>query len=85
MLARGKVSLPLMPLDWTQPNGVSYFVDDLAPLLKRMLGSNSRLPRIVVSDRGPGLYQASSGTIVASYKEALERNGFTPFAGNEAK
>ena len=32
-----------------------------------------------------GLYQASSGTIVASYKETLERNGLTLFAGNEAK
>ena len=37
------------------------------------------------TDRGPGFYQASSGTIVAAYKEALFENGFKPFAGVEAK
>ena len=43
------------------------------------------MPRTVVTDRGPGFYQASSGTIVAAYKEALDAHGFVAFAGEEAK
>ena len=35
--------------------------------------------RFVVSD------QASSGTIVAAYRDALAAHGFKPFAGEEAK
>ena len=54
-------------------------------LLKKMLGTQSPLPRTIVTDRGPGFYQASSGTIVAAYKEALSHNKFIAFAGDEAK
>lgn len=43
------------------------------------------MPKTIFSDRGPGFYQASSGTIVASYKEALVANGFKPWAGDESK
>ena len=56
----------------------------LPGLLRRRLGARP-LPKIVVTDRGPGFYQAASGTIVAAYKEALAANGFKAFAGDEAK
>ena len=35
-------------------------------------------------DRGPGMYQGSTGTIVDAYREALARHGFRPFAGENA-
>ena len=54
-------------------------------LLKKMLGKQTQLPRIIATDRGPGFYQASSGTIVAAYTEALYQNKFIAFAGDEAK
>ena len=43
------------------------------------------MPKVIVTDRGPGSDQASSETVVAEYKEALLENGFRPFAGKEAK
>ena len=85
ILARGKVVLHLMPLDWSQHgHGMAELVGRLPGLLRRRLGPR-RLPKLVASDRGPGFYQAASGTIVAAYKEALAANGFKPFAGDEAK
>ena len=64
---------------------MAEFVDELPALLKGGLTQNKTLPKVIVTDRGPGLYQAASGTIVAAYKEALSENGFKPFAGDEAK
>ena len=82
---RGKVILELMPLDWVQSGpGMAELVQRLPQLLRKRLGSGS-LPRTVATDRGPGFYQASSGTIVAAYKEALDAHGFIAFAGEEAK
>ena len=86
VLTRGCVRLPIMPIDWTQTgHGVAEFIDDLPGMLRDMFGDAMSPPRCIASDRGPGLYQASSGTIVAAYREALQRNGFHPFAGEEAK
>ena len=85
ILARGKVVLHMMPLDWCQSgHGMAEVVGRLPGLLRRRLGARP-LPKIVVTDRGPGFYQAASGTIVAAYKEALAANGFKAFAGDEAK
>ena len=86
VLTRGQVFLKMMPNDWEQTGyGMAEFVDELQALLKGGLAGNKKLPTIMVTDRGPGLYQAASGTIVAAYKEALSENGFKPFAGDEAK
>jgi len=85
IMSRGKVVLELMPQDWVQTGpGMAELVHRLPHLLRKRLGSGP-LPRTIATDRGPGFYQASSGTIVAAYKEALDEEGFTPFAGEEAK
>ena len=60
-------------------------INELPALLRKLLGYPPSLPRTIFTDRGPGFYQASSGTIVAAYKEALAENGFKAFAGGEAK
>ena len=86
VLTRGQVFLKMMTTDWEQTgHGMAEFIEDLPMLLKSGLADNKKLPKVIVTDRGPGLYQASSGTIVAAYKEALQENGFRPFAGDEAK
>ena len=85
ILARGRVILKLMPIDWEQKGpGMAELIQDLPDLLKQKLPASKHLPKVVVTDRGPGFYQASSGTIVAAYKEALAEHGFVPFAGDEA-
>ena len=86
MLTRGQVFLKMMPSDWEQTgHGMAEFVQELPCVLKGGLADNKKLPKTIVTDRGPGFYQASSGTIVAAYKEALFEHGFQPFAGVEAK
>ena len=78
--------LKMMPLDWEQTGaGIAELVGNLPAMLRAKLRDQHRLPKIIFTDRGPGFYQASSGTIVAAYKEALDSNGFKPFAGEEAK
>lgn len=82
MLAKGRVILQLMPIDWEQTGpGIADVIDELPQWLRTHFGSQCRLPKVLITDRGPGFYQASSGTIVAAYKEALARNGFKAFAG----
>jgi hypothetical protein len=77
VLTRGRVFLKMMPTDWEQTGyGMAEFVDELPALLKGGLPESKTLPKVIVTDRGPGLYQAASGTIVAAYKEALSENGF---------
>ena len=84
-LSRGKVVLHAMPMDFVQNgHGMAEYVNKLPSLLRKRLGAQP-LPKIVMTDRGPGLFQASSGTIVAAYRDALHANGFKPFAGEEAK
>ena len=41
-------------------------------------------PRVVFTDRGPGLYQGGHGTTCHKYAEALAKHGFRPFAGDDA-
>ena len=84
-MARGKVVLHVMPVDYVQNgHGHADFVSKLPSLLRRKLGAGP-LPKYATTDKGPGLYQASSGTIVVAYRDALAAHGFKPFAGEEAK
>ena len=81
----GRVILKLMPIDWEQKGpGMAELIQDLPELLKQVLPAGKKTPKAVVTDRGPGFYQASSGTIAAAYKEALADHGFAAFASDEA-
>ena len=64
--------------------GMAVFVSKLEPFLRKMLGADARLPRILCSDRGPGFYQTSTGHIVEAYRQATVKHGFRTFAGNDA-
>ena len=86
VVARGVVRLVAMEDGWKQTGaGMASFVEKLEGVLRKMFGEGARLPRVVFTDRGPGLYQASEGGIVKVYKEALDEHGFRSFAGDNAK
>ena len=53
-------------------------------VLKANLGRGTPIPRAVLSDRGPGLCQASTGHIVGDYYNALKEHGFRAYAGVDA-
>ena len=85
VLARGNVHIEVVGGDWQQTGvGMAEFVDRLPPILHAMLGNDAALPRVVASVRGPGFFQSSTGHIVKAYSAALQKNGFRPFAGEDA-
>ena len=85
ILSRGRVHVEIMEDGWKQGGaGMANFVEKLDGCLRKMLGKDVALPRVVASDRGPGFYAGSSGQIVRLYRQALDDAGFRPFAGNDA-
>ena len=85
IVSRGVVRLCAVEEDWAQTaQGMATMVDKLEGILRKMLGPSAHVPRVVFTDRGPGFYQGSTGAICTAYKEALDRHGFRPFAGNNA-
>ena len=70
---------------WTQTGvGIGELVHRLPELLRTIVGEGGQLPRVVCSDRGPGLYNTSTGHICVEYSRALKANSFRPFAGEDA-
>ena len=85
VLTRGKIHIEVMATGWRQTGlGMAAFVDRLPRLLPRMVGAGAALPRVIVSDRGPGFYQSSTGHICNEYSSALQAHGFRAFAGADA-
>ena len=84
VFTRGKVRFPIMDDDWKQNGeGMATMVEQLPGLLTNMLGGAPK-PRVIFTDRGPGLYQGCHGAIVNSYNKALEKHGLRAFAGTNA-
>ena len=84
VVARGKVRLVPIGAHWGQTgHGMAKFIEKLPRLLRNMCGANE-LPQFVLSDRGPGFDQSSSGAMVDAYKGALGKNELKPFAGEDA-
>ena len=84
VLARGRVAVEVMPPDWPlDSSGVATFVQRLPGILRRMLGARARLPRVVFTDRGTGMY-SPQGAVTQFYDEALTTAGFTLYWGGDA-
>jgi hypothetical protein len=84
ILTRGKVHVEVMPDDWSLNGaGLAMFVRRLPAVLRRMLGSQARLPNNVFTDRGTGMY-IPIGKITREYSEALDQIGFQPYWGSDA-
>lgn len=87
ILARGRLHVEFMDSSWAQTGeGMAQLVKRLPNILRTMLGHGAMLPRVVVSDRGPGFYVSGlrNGQIVPAYRAALAKAGMRPFAGEIA-
>ena len=60
-------------------------VNQIPRVLNRMLGRTTPKPRTLFSDRGPGFYHKTHGTITTNYDHACRTHGFKPWAGTHAK
>ena len=67
------------------PEGARLFVGRLPALLSRMLGPAAKKPRVVFSDRGPGFYHRTTGSITGEYEVACREHGFKPWCGPNAR
>ena len=86
VLAKGRVHLEVMPTGWRQTGeGMAYMVSLLPGILKTMLGESEKLPGVLFTDRGPGFYHSSSGSICPDYAYALDAHGFKSWAGDNSK
>ena len=84
VVARGVVHVEVMPEDWTLDGmGLAAFVQRLPGILRKMLGPETRLPRMLFTDRGTGMYNPA-GKIVAKYRQAVKDAGFHVFWGDDA-
>ena len=83
VLARGTVHFEVMGSEWEQTGeGQAKFVNKLEAILRKMVGPGQKLPRVVCTDRGPGLF-ARNGYFIREYKEALSRHGFRAYVGDQ--
>ena len=85
VLARGKVGIDILPDDWElNGDGMAQVVRRLEGKLREMLGRGARLPRVLFTDRGTGMY-APAGQIVGAYDKALRSTCFRSFWGPDAR
>ena len=86
VLARGKVHVEVMPDSWQQNGaGQAVLVGRLPYILDKMLGKRADKPHIAFTDRGPGFYHSSTGSIDPDYRAALDANSLEAWAGDFAK
>ncbi len=85
ILAKGVIGVDILPLDWSlDADGMATVVRRLEERLRDMLGADARLPRVLMSDRGTGMY-APSGHVTAAHDRAVRDCGFKLFWGPDAK
>ena len=84
VLTRGVMHVEVMPDGWkVNGPGLAAFVRRLPGILHNMLGEDTRLPRVLFTDRGTGMY-TSGGRVVGAYKAAVLETGFRVFWGDDA-
>ena len=77
--------MDILPMDWALGgDGMATVVRRLEERLRDMLGDDVRLPRVLMSDRGTGMY-APAGKVVAAYDHTVRACNFRTFWGPDAK
>ena len=85
ILTRGVISVDILSLDWElDSEGMATVIRRLKERLRDMLGADARLPTILMTDCGTGMY-APSGHVTRAYDNAVRQYGFQLFCGADAK
>ena len=85
VLARGVVAVEMLPKGWEVDGaGMAEVVELLPGVLRRMLGEDALLPRVLFTDRGTGMY-TPNGYIVRDFSNAVDAAGFRTYWGSNAK
>ena len=84
VLTQGKVAVHMLPENWSVGGeGMALAAAMLPEVLQSMLGPQARLPRVLFTYRGAGMY-APSGRIVHAFHEEVRNQGFRTFWGEDA-
>ena len=85
VMSRGVVAVHMLPADWaTDGEGLAAAATELPRILRRMLGNEAHLPRVLFTDRGTGMY-TPRGRAVRAWAEATSRAKFRLYWGTDAK
>ena len=58
---------------------------EVLPQLLRKMGMGENMPRTLFTDRGPGFYHRTHGSVTSDYAEACKKQNFKLWAGSDAK
>ena len=86
VLSRGKLHIEVLGTDFPgeKPDGAAVLVDQLRKAVdKRFPGASQ--PKTLFVDRGQGFYEKNHGKITDEFKDALRRNSFKAYYGDNAK
>ena len=86
ILSRGKLHIEVLGTEFPGENaeGAATLVDHLRTAVDRRFPGASQ-PKILFTDRGQGFYEKNHGKITPEFKEALRRNSFKAYYGDNAK
>ena len=86
ILSRGKLHIEILGTEFPGENedGASILVDHLRTAVDRRFPGASQ-PEILFVDRGQGFHEKNHGKITQPFKEALQRNRFKAYYGDNAK
>ena len=86
VLSLVRIHVEVMPVDWLpDAGGMGVFVKMLPRIFRRVLGRKTRKPRVLYSDRGPGMFVPKTGQVTGPYTEAARKKGFRLYTGESAK
>ena len=85
VMSRGRVAVEVMPEGWKDDAaGMGQFARRVPNILNRMLGSSAAKPKVLYSDRGPGMFVLRTGQATGSYAEGVEAAGLRLYTGTDA-
>ena len=86
VMAKGRVHMEIMPDGWRQNGeGQAYMISLLPGIIHTLCGGTCKPPAVLFTDRGPGFFHPSTGTITPEYAAALDHHGCTAWAGDHSK
>ena len=85
-MSRGKLHIEILGTEFPGENeaGAAVLVDHIRKAVDRRFPGASQ-PKILFVDRGQGFYEKNHGKITPLFKEALQRNRFKAYYGDNAK
>ena len=85
VMSRGRIAVEVMPEGWKDDAaGMAMFAQRLPGVLKRMMGRGTATPKVLYSDRGPGMFVPRTGQATGAYAEGVQKAGLRLYTGTDA-